>query len=187
MGKRTYKIWNERTKEAVESIVARPRSKEKVSFIDKFHTEYLEINHHNFPNDEFDVYQLVEAYDGCSYTISYNNIHKADVEKLNWEKVHLNLTGVFYRQLLDLPYYTIGNCIYAPKEAIEKVVKALKTEYKPLVIKNTDFPYWFDVEGKLLPSEEPNWFLYLYQNYGYISRASLENFKGKSSAKKTKE
>ena len=71
------------------------------------------------------------------------------------------------------------------KKAIEKVANALKTEYKPLVIKNTNFPYWFDVEGELLPSKEPNWFLFLYQNYNYVSRTSLENFEGKSSIKKS--
>lgn len=187
MGKRTYKIWNEVTKETADSVVARPGSKEKKSFIDKFHDEYQEINQYNFPNNEFGVYQLVEVDGDCSYFISYNNIRKADIEKLKWEKVHPDLTGVFYRQLLDVPYYTIDSCVYAPKEAIETIKNVLKTEYKPLVIKNTDFPYWFDVEGRLLPSEEPNWFLYLYQSFNVVSRDILENYKGKSSAKKTKE
>jgi len=188
MGKRTYKIWNEATKETADSIIARPGSKEKKAFIDKFHDEYQEISHYHFPNNEFRVYELLEECDdGCSYHISYNNLRKADIEKLKWEKVHPDLANVFFRQLLEVPYYTINGCVYASKEAIETVKKVLKTEYKPLVIKNTDFPYWFDVEGRLLPSEEPNWFLFLYQNFNVVSRDSLENYKGKSSTKKAKE
>lgn len=112
---------------------------------------------------------------------------KPTLKNLSGKKVHPDLLGVFYQQLLDVPYYNIGSCVYAPKEAIETVKKVLKTEYKPLVIKNTDFPYWFDVEGRLLPSEEPNWFLYLYQTFNVVSRDSLENYKGKSSTKKSKE
>ena len=107
--------------------------------------------------------------------------------KLKWEKVPSELCGAFFRQLLDMPYYVMDGIMYAPKEVIEKVTNIFKTEYKPLVIKNTDFPYWFDVDGKLFPSEEPNWFLYLYQTYNYISRASLENYKGQSSTKKAKD
>lgn len=189
MGKLIYKIWNEKTKEVVDSIVARPNSKEKKAFVDKFHDEYQAINNFNCPNDELNVYQLVEV-DGnysCPIDCNYYHIRKTDLEKYKWEKVSPELCGVFFRQLIDMPYYVMSGNVYAPKEAIEKVTNVLKTEYKPLVIKNTDFPYWFDVEGKLLPSEESNWFLFLYQTYNYVSRASLENYKEKSSTKKAKD
>ena len=186
MGKLIYKIQNEKTNEVVDSIVAHPKSKEMKAFVDKFHDEYQAVNTYNCPNDEFNIYQLVEV-DGChscSIDCNYYNIRKTDLEKLKWEKVPSELCGAFFRQLFDIPYYVIDGIMYAPKEVIEKVTNIFKTEYKPLVIKNTDFPYWFDVDGKLFPSEEPNWFLYLYQTYNYVSHASLENYKGKSSTKK---
>lgn len=189
MGKRIYKIWNEETKEVFDSIIARPNSKEMKAFVDKFRKEYQEINTFYIPNNELNIVQIAEVDGRYSSPIgNYYNISKADLEKYKWEKVDSDLSGAFYRQLLDMPYYCLGKVMYAPKEAIEKVANALKKEYKPLVIKNTDFPYWFDVESKLLPSEEPNWFLFLYQQYGYVSRASLENFKAKKpSTKKAKE
>ena len=111
MGKRTYKIWNERTKEAVESIVARPRSKEKVSFIDKFHTEYLEINHYNFPNDEFDVYQLVEAYD----------------DKANL-RVHRMLDGASVRCTMDV----LGRVFYFCLDVLPEDFSTLESRVRKL-------------------------------------------------------
>ena len=189
MGKLIYAIRNEKTKEVVDSIVARPKSKEQKAFVDKFHDEYQVVNTYNCPNDELNIYELVEVNGNhsCPIGCNYYYIHKADLEKYKWEKVSPEVSGVFFHQLIDMPYYVMGGVMYAPKEVIEKIINVLKTEYKPLVIKNTDFPYWFDVEGRLLPSEESNWFLYLYQVYNYVSRASLENFKGKSSTKKVKD
>lgn len=185
MGKRIYKIWNEETKEVFDSIVARPNSNEMKAFVEKFYKEYQEISRFYIHNNEINIIQLAEVCGHYSFAIGNSyNISKADIEKLKWEKVNSDLSGVFYKQFLDMPYYCIGEVMYAPKEAIEKVTNALKTEYKPLVIKNTNFPYWFDVEGKLFPSKEPNWFLFLYQNYNYVSRTSLENFEVKSSTKK---
>lgn len=189
MGKRTYKIQNEKTNEVVESIVARRNSKEIKAFVDKFHNEYQAIDNFHFPNDEFIIYQLTEV-DGsfsCPVNSRYYNISRAELEKLKWEKVNPSLNGIFIKQLFDDPYYYVKGVVYAPKEAIEKVTKVLKTEYKPLVIKNTNFPYWFDVEGQLIPSEEPNWFLFLYQKFYCVSRSYLEEYKEKSSAKKAKD
>lgn len=40
MGKRTYKIWNEETKEVFDSVIARPYSKEMKAFVKKFNKEY---------------------------------------------------------------------------------------------------------------------------------------------------
>lgn len=129
MGKRIYKIWNEETKEVFDSIVASPYSKETKAFVEKFHKEYQEISCFYIPNNELNVIQLVEVVNNYPFPIGNQyNISKADLEKLKWEKVNSDLSEVFYKHFLDMPYYCMGEVMYAPKEAIEKVVNALKTE-----------------------------------------------------------
>ena len=109
MGKRIYKIWNEETKEVFDSIVARPSSNEMKAFVEKFHKEYQEISHFYIPNNELNIVQLAKVHGHYSFAIDNNyNISKADLEKLKWEKVNSDLSGVFYKQFLDMPYYCIG-------------------------------------------------------------------------------
>ena len=109
MGKRIYKIWNEETKEVLDFIVARPHSKEMIAFVEKFRNEHQEITNFYIPNNELNILQLAEVVNHYSFTIgSQYNISKTDLEKLKWEKVNSDLSGVFYKQFLDMPYYCIG-------------------------------------------------------------------------------
>lgn len=79
----------------------------------------------------------------------------------------------------EVPYFRSGNgetCVY--KEKYDKVMSLLDTEQTPYVIKNTDWPYWFTIDGIKIKSKTSNWFKYLYDTYGYISDSFLEKYTG---------
>lgn len=78
-----------------------------------------------------------------------------------------------------VPYFRSGNgqtCVY--KEKYDKVMSLLNTEQTPYVIKNTDWPYWFIVDGVKIKSKTSSWFKYLYDTHGYISDSFLEKYTG---------
>ncbi len=78
-----------------------------------------------------------------------------------------------------IPYFRSGEgqtCVY--KEKYDKVMGLLNAEQTPYVIKNTDWPYWFTVDGVKIKSKTSNWFKYLYDTYDYISDSFLEKYTG---------
>ena len=64
------------------------------------------------------------------------------------------------------------------KEDIEKVKDIAQNDYKPFVLKGSDWPYWFKVNGKLIKSRTSSWKTYIYKQFGYITEDSLEEYNG---------
>jgi hypothetical protein len=67
---------------------------------------------------------------------------------------------------------------YTDLDKLKKLHEAVKKEQQHLVIKGTDWPYWFKVAGQLIPSTTSNWFKHLLIKYNYVAEASLEPYKG---------
>ena len=67
---------------------------------------------------------------------------------------------------------------YTDLDKLKELHEAVKKEQQPLVIKGTDWPYWFKVAGQLIPSTTSNWFKHLLIKYNYVAEASLEPYKG---------
>lgn len=83
----------------------------------------------------------------------------------------------------DIPYINVrvgGNIKhYADLDKLKKkLVESVNTEQQPLVIKGTDWPYWFNIEGKFIPSKTSNWFKYLQIEFDYVALASLVPYTG---------
>ena len=112
-----------------------------------------------------------------SYDTSYNYYMKAEVEALGF----VPLPKGYDRLIGDLgvKYYHIyqGDYFVSPED-LEKITKAVETEQKPLVLKGTDWPYWFKVEGKLIPSTTSSWFNFLYKDRQIVTEKMLEAYKG---------
>lgn len=89
-----------------------------------------------------------------------------------------------YRMLgkFGIPYINVrvGGDIkhYTDLDKLKKLVELTNVEQQPLVIKGTDWPYWFNFEGKLIPSKTSNWFKYLLTEFDYVSPSSLVPYTG---------
>lgn len=183
MGKSTFKIISSRDHRVLASIKGRKDSDEVQEFISTFKKGYTEINwSQGLPDDV----QICELMEDCGYdrTIVNNSINNNDLKHLDYVKVDTNYVQIIYAGTFEIPFYSIRTGdLYISKENAELIEKIVTSEYKPLVIKGTDYPYWYDVEGKLLPAETPNWFLYLYEKFRVISRNQLEEYKAKKTKK----
>jgi hypothetical protein len=69
------------------------------------------------------------------------------------------------------------------KEDIEKAKNIAQDDYKPFVLKGSDWPYWFKVNGKLIKSRTSSWKNYIYTQYGYLTEESLEEYNGPDKCK----
>lgn len=89
-----------------------------------------------------------------------------------------------YRMLekFDIPCLNVrvGGDIkhYTDLDKLKKLVELVNIEQQPLVVKGTDWPYWFNFEGKLIPSNTSNWFKYLQTEFDYVSPSSLVPYTG---------
>ena len=89
-----------------------------------------------------------------------------------------------YRMLdkFDVPYINVrvGDDIkhYTDLDKLKKLVESVNVEQQPLVVKGTDWPYWFNFEGKLIPSKTSNWFKYLQTEFDYVAPSSLVPYTG---------
>ena len=111
------------------------------------------------------------------YDTSYNYYMKAEVDALGF----VPLPKGYDRLIGDLgvKYYHIYQSDYfVSPEDLEKITKAVETEQKPLVLKGTDWPYWFKVEGKLIPSTTSSWFNFLFKDRQIVTEKMLEVYKG---------
>lgn len=183
MEKSTFKIISKKDDRVLASIKCRGNSDEAREFISAFKRGYTEINWSRGLSDDVQICELIEdcGYDHTVVNISINN---NDLKRLDYVEVDPNYAQIIFANIFEIPYYsTNAGVVYIPKEKAEFLEKVITSEYKPLVIKGTDYPYWYDVEGKLLQAETPNWFLYLYEKFGIISRNQLEEYKAKKTKK----
>ena len=183
MEKSTFKIISKKDDRVLASIKCRGNSDEAREFISAFKRGYTEINWSRGLSDDVQICELIKdcGYDHTVVNISINN---NDLKRLDYVEVDPNYAQIIFANIFEIPYYsTNAGVVYIPKEKAEFLEKVITSEYKPLVIKGTDYPYWYDVEGKLLQAETPNWFLYLYEKFGIISRNQLEEYKAKKTKK----
>lgn len=183
MGKSTFKIISKKDDRVLASIKCRGNSDEAREFISAFKRGYTEINWSRGLSDDVQICELIEDC-GYDHTVVNSSINNNDLKRLDYVEVDPNYTQIIFANIFEIPYYsTNAGVVYIPKEKAEVLEKIITSEYKPLVIKGTDYPYWYDVEGKLLPAETPNWFLYLYEKFRVISRNQLEEYKAKKTKK----
>lgn len=183
MGKSTFKIISKKDDRVLASIKCRRNSDEAREFISAFKRGYTEINWSRGLPDDVQTCELIEDC-GYDHTVVNSSINNNDLKRLDYVEVDPNYAQIIFADIFEIPYYSINTgVVYIPKEKAEVLEKIITSEYKPLVIKGTDYPYWYDVEGKLLPAETPNWFLYLYEKFRVISRNQLEEYKAKKTKK----
>lgn len=125
--------------------------------------DYFTTRDFAFKEDTIEKYKLTEID-------SYLN------EKHLW-----SIYSMLYE--FNIPYInikTIDGAIkrYTNLEKFEKLVEAVNVKQQPLVIEGTDWPYWFNFEGNLIPSNTSNWFRYLQTKFNYISPTSLVPYTG---------
>lgn len=145
--------------------------------------KFVKIWNHNIPNLE-QYYAQAESHEWNKrekrfilrcYNTNYEYYLKSEIEAfVPLTKNYENMIGV-----LDVKYYlTYHGDYYVSPEDLKKIKKAVETEQKPLVLKGTDWPYWFKVEGKLIPSTTSNWFNYLYKEHKIVTEKMLEVYTG---------
>ena len=152
-----------------------------------FDKNFLQLDLWYLP-DTIKLYHLVEA----EYTPSSSRgrwtenesetaIKISDVEAFNF----VEISNKFWRliQSIDIKYYLTKNVnsagfkVFISKEDKDTIEAAVKNDQKPLVIKGTNFPYWFKIGSNLLHSEEKNWFVYLSNQFNILDESVLVELK----------
>lgn len=146
---------------------------------------------------EFPLYALIDINEvkerGTTYTEKHYiqrdfALYEDTIKKYGLVEVDdylsKNCLWPIYRMLgkFGIPYINvrIGGDIkhYTDLDKLKKLVELVNVEQQPLVIKGTDWPYWFNFEGKLIPSKTSNWFKYLQIEFDYVSPSSLVPYTG---------
>ena len=113
-------------------------------------------------------------YEHC---INNERYIKSEVEKLGFVKIDGQLYPLV--DYLKRGYYEDANWdYYVSPETKALLDEILKKEQKPLVFMGSDWPYYFDIGGELVPSETSSWFLFLNKKCGILTRDMLEVYKG---------
>lgn len=156
------------------------------------------VNVSDYGKMQFPCYSLIKMTEckehGTTYTDKFvilkNFALKKDtIEKYKLTEVddYLNEKNLWpiYRMLneFSIPHINIktaGGDIkhYTDFDKLKSLVEAVNVKQQPLVIEGTDWPYWFNFEGKLIPSNTSNWFRYLQTTFNYIAPASLVHYTG---------
>lgn len=151
----------------------------------------------NYSNMEFPYYALIDTSEvkerGSIYPEKYYihrdfALYEDTIKKYGLAEVDdylsKNHLWPIYRMLdkFDIPYINVkvGGDIkhYTDLDKLKKLVELINVEQLPLVVKGTDWPYWFNIEGKLIPSKTSNWFKYLQIEFDYVSPSSLVPYTG---------
>ena len=185
MGKTIFAIIDSRTNKVVDSVQARESSKTVKEFKMLFKKNYTKLNWYKFLPEELSICDLKELRPDYSDVFTYDSdcISNEDLKKLGYVKAPEDYHNIIYSLLFKIPYYSVDGDIYTPKESLEYIKKIISTEYKPLVIKGTDEPYWFNVDGNLVASDNPNWFIHLFEKFRVVNEAALVDYKPKSTKK----
>ena len=146
---------------------------------------------------EFPLYALIDITEvkerGTTYTEKHYiqrdfAIYEDTIKKYGLVEVddYLSKNNIWpiYKMLgkFDIPYINVrvGGDIkhYTDLDKLKKLIESVNVEQQPLVIKGSDWPYWFNFEGKLIPSKTSNWFKYLLTEFDYVSPSSLVPYTG---------
>ncbi len=115
-------------------------------------------------------------------------VRKEDVKKLIESLVVLddNLYGV-YKDLSDkgLVMDPVFNYLdekdsnyYVAKEELEVVRNLVTKEVKPRYFPGSEGTYFFNVLNRDFASDTPNYWLFLYKEFGYLDKAKLRDYNG---------
>lgn len=151
----------------------------------------------NYSDMEFPYYSLIDTTEvkerGTTYTEKHYiqrdfALYEDTIKKYGLVEVDdylsKNHLWPIYRMLgkFDIPYINIRVCgdikHYTDLDKLKKLVESVNVEQQPLVVKGTDWPYWFNFEGKLIPSKTSNWFKYLQTEFDYVAPSSLVPYTG---------
>lgn len=64
------------------------------------------------------------------------------------------------------------------------LLKDVLQDHKAYVVKDTNWPYFFKVNGQYIKSGTSNWFKYLHDSTGFVSSKILEEYHGPDMEKK---
>lgn len=143
---------------------------------------------HNLPN--LKVFQLVEEKTWEEYdkhekkwekVVSHSTIFSSVITKKDFEELNLTESDYYSNVLdtLEIPYIRLDNSKYYVKKNVNSQLKKIfETELQPFVIKGTNWPYWFKVNGKLINSDTSNWFRFLREKLNIMSENMLEAYAG---------
>lgn len=147
--------------------------------------KFIVLWNHNIPGLE-EYYEETESHEWDKrekrfimrgYNTNYEYYLKHEIEALGFVPLTKNYED--FIGVLDVKYYHIyQGGYYVSPEDLKKIEKAIETEQKPLVLKGTDWPYWFKVEGKLIPSTTSSWFKFLYKDHKIVTEQILEVYTG---------
>lgn len=156
------------------------------------------VNVMNYGNMNFPYYSLIkkteykqqgETYTEKDYYIRSFALKEDTIKKYNLTEVddyldEKHLWPVYKMlEVFHIPYINIRICDgivkhYTNFKMLEKLIETVNVKQQPLAIEGTDWPYWFNFKGELIPSKTSNWFKYLQITFNYIAPASLVPYTG---------
>lgn len=101
--------------------------------------------------------------------------YKYDIDNLGFIPTNIDFELL---NALKATYYVENNVVYTSPEAIDKAMRFIKANPKPLVIEGTQWPYWFEFEGNYFPSPTSSFKKYLLK-YNVIDKDTLVKYSGK--------
>ena len=160
--------------------------------------ECVNVNVNDYGNMQFPYYVLIKMTEYKEHGITYTDksiilknfaFKKDTIEKYKLTEVddYLNEKHLWpiYRMLneFSIPYINIKTADgdtkhYTDFDKLKTFIEAVNVKQQPLVLDGTDWPYWFNFEGNLIPSNTSNWFRYLQTKFNYISPTSLVPYTG---------
>jgi hypothetical protein len=157
------------------------------NYIDAYYTR---IRHRdNFEFDKDDIFiahkKVFENDELVGDSTIFGEIYVKDetLKSLGFVQVDDSEIYHFARELGFRTLQTGAFGFMVHKEDIEKVKDIAQNDYKPFVLKGSDWPYWFKVNGKLIKSRTSSWKNYIYTQFGYITEDSLEEYNGPDKCK----
>lgn len=159
---------------------------------------YKGVSVSDYGNMQFPYYSLNKMTEYKEHGVTYTDksailrnfaLKKDTIEKYKLTEVddYLNEKNLWqvYRMLKEfhIPYINIKTTNgdtkhYTDFDKLKSLVEAVNVKQQPLVIEGTDWPYWFNFEGKLISSKTSNWFKYLQTTFNYIAPVSLVPYTG---------
>lgn len=101
--------------------------------------------------------------------------YKYDIDNLGFIPTNIDFELL---NALKAAYYVENNIVYTSPEAIDKAMRFIRANLKPLVIEGTQWPYWFEFEGNYFPSPTSSFKKYLLK-YNVIDKDTLVKYSGK--------
>lgn len=135
-----------------------------------------ELPSYFFVKTEHTWNKKTKSYDETYYNIDRGYVMLCLTKSIGLVEVEKDIFGLAVT--LEVPYLSTNKGYFIKAEDKAKLDEIIKTEYKPYVLKGTDWPYWFDVNGELVNSPTSSWANYLFTQHNIVSKTALESYKG---------